>query len=137
FDLSEADGLTSHLPPPDEFDSQVESEFAEKWGREPRAGWRLTREGEVLHLGQKIFIPDFAFGHEDGRQVLLEVIGFWTPEYLEAKVATLRKFGRQPILLAVAESLVQQLPDLPGVIVVFKSRLKIDDVLAKLATCSS
>src|SRR6476660_9341484 len=47
LDLSEADGLTSHLPPPDEFDSQVESDFAEKWGSEPRAGWRLIREGDV------------------------------------------------------------------------------------------
>ncbi len=133
LDLSATDGLVSHLPPAQEFDSLVESDFFEKWGSEPRAGWRLIREGEVLHIGQKVFIPDFAFQHEDGRRVLLEVIGFWTAEYLEAKRATLQKFEEQPILLAVAESLTQKLPDLPGEIIVFKSRLKVDEVLARLA----
>ena len=132
LDLSLADGLVSHLPPPDEFDSQVEKDFAGKWGIEPREGWRLVREGEVLHSGQKVFIPDFAFRHDDGRQVLMEVIGFWTPEYLEAKLATLRAFGRQPLLLAVAHPLTRRLPDISGEIVVFKSMLKVDDVLAML-----
>ena len=136
LDLSATEGLVSHLPPPEEFDSQVEQDFSEKWGAEPRDGWRLVREGEVLHSGQKVFIPDFAFRHDDGRTVLMEVIGFWTPEYLEAKAATLRAFGRQPILLAVAEPLTQRLPELQREIVVFKSALKVDDVLAKLAKCS-
>jgi len=129
--------LTAAHPPPDEFDSEVERDFAKEWGSEPREGWRLIREGQVLHSGQKVFIPDFEFRREDGRSVLMEVIGFWTPEYLEAKQATLRKFVKQPILLAVAESLQQQLPGLPndlaGEIITFKSRLKVDDVLAKLA----
>jgi|SRR5579863_1002150 len=137
LDLSAADGLSSHVPSPDDFDSQVESDFAKDWGSGLRAGWRLVREGEVLHIGQKVFIPDFEFRHEDGRRVLMEIIGFWTPEYLQAKQATLRKFVREPILLAVAESLKQQLSDLPGEIMTFKSRLKIEDVLAKLANCSS
>ena len=135
LDLSANEGLASHLPAPDEFDSQVEEEFAGKWGDEPREGWRLIREGEVLHAGQRVFIPDFAFRHEDGRTVLMEVIGFWTPEYLEAKLATLRLFARQPILLAVAEPLTRRLPDLSRDVIVFKSMLKIEDVVAKLRKC--
>ena len=59
-------------------------------GAEARDGWTLVREGEVLHEGQKVFVPDFVFRHDDGRVVLMEIIGFWTPEYLEAKAATLR-----------------------------------------------
>lgn len=132
LDLSADEGLVSHLPAPDEFDSQIEQDFADKWGNEPRDGWRLIREGEVLHSGQKVFIPDFAFRHETGSTMLMEVIGFWTPEYLEAKLATLRLFGQQPILLAVAEPLTDRLPDLPRDVIVFKSRLKVDDVLARL-----
>lgn len=137
LDLSADEGLMSHLPQPDAFDSQVEQQFAVKWGDEPREGWRLVREGEVLHSGQRVFIPDFAFQHDDGRTVLMEVIGFWTPEYLEAKRATLRLFGNQRILLAVAEPLTHRLPDLPGDFVVFKSALKVEDVLARLANCGS
>ena len=49
LDLSSADGLTSHLPAPAEFDSSVEEAFAAKWGDEKRDGWLLVREGEILH----------------------------------------------------------------------------------------
>jgi len=133
LDISSDDGLTSHLPPPDDFDSQIEGDFAHKWGPDPREGWTLEREGEVLHRGQKVFVPDFVLRHEDGRVVLMEVIGFWTPEYPEAKAATLRAFGRHAILLCIAESLRQKLPDLALTAIPFKTSLKVKDVLARLA----
>ncbi len=133
LDLAATDGLTSHLPPPDEFDSQVEEDFATKWGPEPRDGWTLIREGEILHHVQKVFVPDFVFRHDDGRTVLLEIIGFWTPEYLEAKLATLRTFGARPILLAVAEPLRGNLPAMSNDIVPYKSTLKVKDVLEYLS----
>jgi predicted nuclease of restriction endonuclease-like RecB superfamily len=132
LDLCSADGLTSHLPRPDEFDSSIEESFANKWGTDPRDGWRLEREGEILHHGQKAFVPDFAFRHEDGRSVLMEIIGYWTPEYLAAKLKTLDEFRDQNILLAVAESLSDRLPaSLPNTIT-YKSRLKISAVLQAL-----
>jgi hypothetical protein len=133
LDLSSKEGLTSHLPPPEEFDSELERDFAEKWGPEPREGWKLIREGEVLYSGQKVFVPDFVFRHDDGRIVLMEVVGFWTPEYLEAKTETLREFSRHPILLAVAEPLRQRLPGLGTDLVTFKTVLKVGDVLTRLA----
>src|SRR5207302_9337790 len=77
FDLSPEDGLTSHLPAPSEFDSSVEEDFARRSGPEPRQGWTLVREGAVLHQGQKAFVPDFVFRHDDGRSVFLEIVGFW------------------------------------------------------------
>src|SRR5689334_785597 len=89
FELSPADGLTSHLPAPDDFDSNVEVAFAEKWGAEPREGWSLVREGEILHREQRVFVPDFVLRHADGARVLLEIVSFWTREYLEAKLKTL------------------------------------------------
>jgi uncharacterized protein len=136
LDLSAADGLRSHLPPPDEFDSQVELSFAEKWGDEPRGGWRLEREGEILHHGQKVFVPDFVFRHDDGRTVLLEIVGFWTPEYLEAKARTLAEFAERRVLLAVAAASVEKLPDLPPGTIFYKSALRLNDVLDRLAAWS-
>lgn len=132
LDLSSEDGLHSRLPPPEEFDSQVEEAFARKWGAEKRDGWSLVREGEILHHGQKVFVPDFVFRHEDGRTVLLEIIGFWTPEYLEAKLQTLRTFQNHHILLAVAESATKRLPPLPPGTVTYKTALHIKDVLERL-----
>ena len=132
FDLSPNDRLNSHLPSPDMFDSRVEEAFARKWGTEDREGWRLIREGELLHCGQKVFVPDFVFRHTDGRTVLMEIIGFWTPEYLEAKFQTLRMFQDHRILLAVSESVRNSPPDVMREAVTYKSALLINDVLNRL-----
>lgn len=133
LDLTEQDGLHSHVPAPDEFDSSLEESFATKWGDVPRDGWQLIREGEVLHQGQKVFIPDFIFEHTSGRRVALEIVGFWTPEYLEAKRKTLAAFADHPILLAVAEKVDVELPALTGETIVFKTVLKVKDVAERLA----
>jgi predicted nuclease of restriction endonuclease-like RecB superfamily len=133
LELSEADGLRSHLPPPEEFDSTIEQDFSARWGAEPRDGWRLVREGDLLHRGQRVFVPDFIFEHDDGRRVFLEIVGYWTPEYLEAKIKTLREFSDIPILLAVAEQAGASFDDVAAAPIRFKTALKVDDVLARLA----
>jgi predicted nuclease of restriction endonuclease-like RecB superfamily len=132
FDLSSADRLTSHLPGPDEFDSDIEAAFAEKWGNDKREGWTMVREGEVLYANQKIFVPDFAFRHDDGRFVLLEIVGFWTPEYLQAKLETVRTFHKHRIVLAVAEESSAKAPQLAEHAIRFKRVLHIKDVMDRL-----
>src|SRR5262249_51210005 len=112
--------------------SGVEEEFARRWGSEPREGWTLIREGAVLHQGQKVFVPDFAFRHRDGRSALLEIVGFWTPEYLEAKAKTLRAFADHRVLLAVGPSAAKQWRDLPVAVIRYKARLRVGDVLQRL-----
>jgi predicted nuclease of restriction endonuclease-like RecB superfamily len=130
--LSSADGLTSSLPAPGAFDSGVEGSFAARWGPEPRCGWTLIREGAVLSRGQKTFIPDFVFRHEGGSCALLEIVGFWTPQYLQAKRETLHAFSDTPILLAVAHSNCLALAPLPHDAIVYKSALRVSDVLDRL-----
>jgi len=136
LDLSAEDGLHSHLPPPEEFDSQVEEAFAQRWG-EKREGWSLHREAEILHQGQKTFVPDFVFRHDDGRTVLLEIVGFWTPEYLQAKFETLKAFADQRILVAVAKPASRQPSGLPPGTIRFKTVLRPQDVLERLKVFTS
>jgi predicted nuclease of restriction endonuclease-like RecB superfamily len=133
LNLTSRDGLKSHFPALDEFDSGLEQAFAEKWGEEKRNGWSLVREGEMLHRGQKVFFPDFLLRHEDGRSVHFEIVGFWTPEYLREKLATLETFKDENILLAVSEALTEKCPQLPGNVITFKSALLLKDVLDRLA----
>lgn len=76
--------------------ASLEAEFAEKWGPDERDGWKLLREAEILHRGQKTFVPDFVLQHVSGRRVLMEIVGFWTPEYLTARLETLRIFRDVP-----------------------------------------
>lgn len=137
LELSPADGLTSHLPGPDEFDSSIEQAFAEKWGGEPREGWTLVREGEILHREQRVFVPDFVLWHDSGRRVLLEIVGFWTPEYLEAKLKTLRLFRDERILIALAanrrhESFAADFAAAAAGVIRFKSSLSVKAVLELL-----
>ena len=135
--LSADDGLRSALPPPEEFDSQVESDFATDWLAADQAEWTMSRETVVLHQGQKTFVPDFVFENADGRRVLLEIAGYWTPEYLTSKRETLERFLHADILLAAPESLLKQanvepwLRDYPGLIR-YKTSLKAVAVLERL-----
>ena len=132
--LSSEDGLRSHLPADAEFDSAVEADFAAKWGDEPREGWRLKREAEILHAGQKTFIPDFVLEHTSGRRVLLEIVGFWTPEYLERRVTTLEIFRNVPILLAVQEAHLSRIADAAHArqLIAFRRTLQVQQVLEGL-----
>ncbi len=109
----------------------MEEAFAAKFGQE-RGGWRMTREGEIVHDGQAVFIPDFSFRHADDTPALLEIVGFWTPQYLARKRQTLQRFSGHPILIALPERSAR--PDgaaWPNVIL-YKTVLKVKPVLEAL-----
>ena len=129
--LGDRDGFTSHLPPTDEFDSALEESFARKFGDE-RDGWRLEREGEIVHEGQTAFVPDFVFRHTDDTVVLFEIVGFWTPEYLASKRQVLRRFRRHRILIAVPERSVREDASPGENVVIYKTALKLKPVLDAL-----
>jgi len=102
FFLCSGDGYHSHLDAPEPFDSSVEEAFAAGFGPS-REGWELLREDVILHDGQLTFVPDFVLRHACGEEILLEIVGFWTPDYLERKRRTLLRFSGHRILVAVAE----------------------------------
>ncbi len=135
LDLTDRDGLRSHLPIESEFDSSVEADFAQKWGEEERDGWTLERESEVLYSGQKTFVPDFVFRRTDGKSAMLEIIGFWTPEYIAARLETLAVFRETPILLAIHESTSHHFESAAATatVVTYKSALQVKPVLQALA----
>lgn len=70
------------------FDSSVEEKFANRF-EQVANGWRLIREPDPLIVtGGRAFIPDFMFQKYD-RKIYLEIVGFWTREYLEKKIQKL------------------------------------------------
>ena len=130
LEITNASGYTSDRPAPDEFDSSIEEGFARKWG-ESQEGWRLLRDAGILHEEQYTFVPDFLLRHEDGREVFLEIVGFWTPQYLSAKRKTLSRFRDRRILIALPQRTVKEEVSSPEVIV-YKTVLKMEAVLEKL-----
>ncbi|MBN2315253.1 MAG: DUF790 family protein [Sedimentisphaerales bacterium] len=131
LNLTDSDGFISHLPPPDEFDSSLEESFAAKFGSE-RNGWRLIREGEIFHDHQETFVPDFTFRHEDSTQAFLEIVGFWTPEYLAHKRQKLQKFRHWKILMAVPEKSLREGVHIGENVLVYKTALKLEPLLEAL-----
>jgi hypothetical protein len=79
-------------------------DFADKLGEE-RKGWTLVREDTPVALGQELFLPDFTLRHRDGREALVEIVGFWTPEYLERKVRQAAAVGLEHLILVVYRGL--------------------------------
>jgi len=74
------------------FDSTVEEKFAIKF-QQFRTGWTLIREPDPIILdNDKAFIPDFMF-ERYGRRIYLEIVGFWTTEYIERKIGKLTRIS--------------------------------------------
>lgn len=69
------------------YDSSVEESFARRF-RALETRWKLLREPGLIETPAGILIPDFAF-EMGGLRIYLEVVGFWTPEYLEKKISKL------------------------------------------------
>lgn len=88
---------------PQLYDSTVEERFAKRFNSY-NTGWALRREPEPLLAGRYVLIPDFSF-EKYGVKVYLEVVGFWTQEYLERKISKLSALTNIDILVAADESL--------------------------------
>ena len=94
--------LFPELQAAEEYDSAVEQEFAERF-RSLKSGWEVRRESEPVEAGSAVIIPDFAFRF-GGRTVYMEIVGFWTREYLRRKVEKLSEV-KEPFIVVVDEGL--------------------------------
>jgi predicted nuclease of restriction endonuclease-like RecB superfamily len=131
FELDHTDELSSHYSAQGEFDSDVERTLARKWER-ANTDWQLVPEDDVFDLGDEVMIPDFALEHPDGRRAILEIVGFWTPEYLADKLAKIRAADRDNLLVAVSERLDCSDADFEGMddrVLWFKSGIHVYDLV--------
>jgi predicted nuclease of restriction endonuclease-like RecB superfamily len=87
------------------YDSEVEAEFARRF-ESLDFDWTLVREPDAIAAGEHVVIPDFAFDYEYSEfRVYFEIMGFWTPEYVEKKLSRLAAIDEVELLVAVDESL--------------------------------
>jgi hypothetical protein len=113
FEMSDADvpsmGLSSPYIKQNEsegiYDSSIEEKFAGKFEQFTN-NWKLVREPDPIIADGKALIPDFMF-EKYNRKVYLEIVGFWTKEYLERKLQKLIASNGKSIdmLIAVNEEL--------------------------------
>ena len=98
------------------YDSSVEEKFAQSFASLGDTGWTLKREPEPLLTDpspktgvRHIVIPDFSFERVgERRKVYLEIVGFWTPEYLTRKLEKLSLLPKETvdIMIAMDEDLI-------------------------------
>lgn len=136
FTLDSNCQLVTHYPPGKPYDSMLESAFAERWDA-LNSEWKLEREVDLIPIPGSVMIPDFRLVHPDGRVFLLEIVGYWRPEYLRKKFSQVRQSGCDHLILAISERLNLEkagvkVADAPAQIIWFKDKLLPKSVLAVL-----
>ncbi len=84
------------------FDSSVEKDFYSKM-KVVASDWEIIREPEPLIANNSVFIPDFLL-IKNNVKIYVEIVGFWTKEYLRRKSEKVREI-KLPLILIVDESL--------------------------------
>ncbi len=112
---------------PRRFDSQLEERFAQDF-RKVAPDWDVLREPEPIPVGTRLVFPDFALQHrsERSRRWLLELVGFWTPEYLRRKLALYREARVANLILCIAENRACAEEELPAGAVILRFRRRVD-----------
>ena len=137
FTMNSADcDLVTHYPPGKPYDSMLEASFADKWDS-LKSDWQLEREVDLIPIPGSVMIPDFRLVHPNGRSYLLEIVGYWRPEYLQKKFSQVRRSGCDNLILAISERLNLEkagvkLDDVPAKIIWFKDKLLPKTVLTVL-----
>ena len=134
FVLDDQSNLVSHYKDQTLYDSLLEETFATRFEKKKTA-WTLERESEIVNLKETVMIPDFAFRHPDGRTALLEIMGYWRPEYLKRKLEKLRRAQRRDLIVAVSSNLnvsEGDFKDIPGSIFFFKNKVPPKEVISLL-----
>ncbi len=118
-------------PPARLYDSTVEERFAKKF-EALNSGWTIKREPEPLPAGRHVLIPDFGF-EKHGVKVYLEVVGFWTQEYLERKISKLNSLVNVDMLAAVDENLAcSKLRRMKGPVIYYAKDVPVKPILDHL-----
>ncbi len=113
------------------YDSELEEEFAKRFVT-VTGEWKLIREPEPLISGKTIFIPDFLIVKGDVK-VYLEIMGFWTEDYLKRKIEKIKQLKDINLILAIDSSLGDIKIDDPNIIIIkYDKKISSFDIIKAL-----
>jgi predicted nuclease of restriction endonuclease-like RecB superfamily len=122
------------------FDSKLEERFAKAFRKAAR-DWDVVREPRPIEAEGSLIFPDFELVHrrDTTRRFLLEIVGFWTPKYLEEKLRKLRQAKLDNVILCIDEARACGEATLRphATIIRYKRRIDVGSVLAVLERRSS
>lgn len=85
--------------------SETLNKFLTAWAR-LQSAWQAMVSSEVIDLAGTAFVPDVVLEAVDGRKVFVEFFGFWTPRYLQDRLAEFERSGFRNFVLLVSEELL-------------------------------
>lgn len=128
------DGSAPLVPsaPPRRYDSRLEERFARDFVK-ATSRWYIVREPEPVPADGALIFPDFALVNrqDPNDRWLLEIMGFWTADYVEKKLRRLRSAGLQRLILCIDVQRNCGSDELPteAHVLRFKRRVDVRDVL--------
>jgi predicted nuclease of restriction endonuclease-like RecB superfamily len=90
---------------PRQYDSRIEESFAREF-RRAALDWDVVREPEPIAVDRTLVFPDFLLQRrsDPGQRWFLEIVGFWTPDYVSRKLALYRKALAANLILCIDEA---------------------------------
>ena len=105
FELSSVDGLQSHLADFGVYTPPELQLFAESFAAKVK-GWVLTADPHPIPLEGGVWVPDFRLSHpSNGKEVFVEVFGFWRKGDIEQHYRKLQKVLPGKFILCVSEQM--------------------------------
>jgi hypothetical protein len=140
--LSPALGLVSHYPDKGIYVTREEQSLLDRFA-EIDTPWKLERRAEVIDLGGRgVLVPEFVMTHTPSQRVaLIDVMGFWRRDYLDARLALLREHGPRNLVLLVPARLRgdrEALEDAVGEVMFYKDVILVKELIERaerVATC--
>jgi predicted nuclease of restriction endonuclease-like RecB superfamily len=112
---------------PRRYDSRLEERFARDF-RRLAPDWDVLREPEPASAAGTLIFPDFALQHrrDTARRWLLEIVGFWTPDYVARKLALYRRACLANLILCIDDERNCAEEELPAGARVLRFRRRVD-----------
>lgn len=120
------------------FDSRIERLFVRDFLKLTK-DYDLVREPLPIAAGRQFIFPDFAIKHRTdcSRNFLLEIVGYWTPEYIQKKISDLSAAKVDNIIICIDEKFGVDMGWPPGAhVILFKRRIDAAQVLNLLSRFS-
>lgn len=113
FKLTSDSLLQSHFPDKGVYVTEEEKYFRKRW-KDFDLEWELKPKTKIIRLGaQQVTISDYELAHPDGREVLLEFVGFWHRQSLLSKLKAIQEHDIQNLILIAPARLRVSENDLP------------------------
>ncbi len=130
FELRRGEAELPEIEEKVKYDSSLERQFAAKVRHILEA--EVIREPGILRAGKRAYIPDFLV-RKNGREVYVEIAGFWTEEYLRNKVEKLEKVNVPVLIIANDELMAGRIRRVhKNVILMKRGKIPYKEVVRKL-----